>query len=183
MTLEEWQALLDKHFSLLREERKSGHASYSVYALEHGLDSAALGQLQEDVRTAFRKGVPAGYPFLPWVVYGAEVGYRYSGDEYWQSFEDQTPRWEYADREALRLAFMRFRHTYGGATPTGAWARNFSIISWPITHAILPLDLQRSLARLLYEVRYSLSAEHLENPPKLGQLLRARSQASSSRFR
>ena len=84
------------------------------------------------------------------MVYAAELGYRYSGDEYWQTFEAQTPGWaQSANRECIRSVFEKFSDTFGGARPSGAWANWFSIISWPVTHAVLPADLQRQFARLL----------------------------------
>src|SRR5205814_1568777 len=61
-------------------------------------------------------------------------------------------------------------------------AEHFSIISWPITHAILPCDLQRQLARILYELRHSFSAELFESPANLGDFIAARSWNATSRF-
>ena len=75
-----------------------------------------------------------------------------------------------------------FEREYGGARPSGAWAEHFSIICWPITHAILPRDLQYQLARILYDLRNSFSAELFESPPKLGEFIAARSWYGNSRF-
>ena len=120
---------------------------------------------------------------LAWVVYATESGYAYSGDEYWQTFEDDTPGWAArGDRNWLRSCFQYFAEAIGGATPTGPWARHFSIIAWPITHAILPKDLQRHLARTLYDIRYAVRQEQLDDPTTLGHLIRGRSRATSSRF-
>ena len=97
---------------------------------------------------------------LPNLVYAAELGYNYDGEEYWQSFENRTPGWSArGDREWIRSCFFRFQKEFLGAIPTGRWADHFSIICWPITHAILPLDLQRQLAQNLYEMRYALSPD------------------------
>ncbi|KGV75359.1 hypothetical protein X890_2251 [Burkholderia pseudomallei MSHR4299] len=59
----------------------------------------------------------------------------------------------------------------------------FSIISWPITHAILPKDLQVQLAKLLYDERY-LIAEFIDAPPEeVGNLLAASAYEASARLR
>ena len=79
--------------------------------------------------------------------------------------------------------YRRFEREFDGAVPTGPWAEHFSIICWPITHAILPKDLQVQLARTLYESRYLLSEDVLRSPQLLGDLIAARTWNASSRFR
>ena len=120
---------------------------------------------------------------LPWIVYAAELGYRYSGNEYWQTFEAATPGWrDHGNRSWIRKCYSWFQGEYGGATPSGQWAEWFTIICWPITHAVLPKDLQRQLARALYDIRHSFSQEVFASPAILGQLIAARSWTESSRF-
>ncbi|MDR2379907.1 MAG: hypothetical protein LBE08_01805, partial [Bifidobacteriaceae bacterium] len=63
-----------------------------------------------------------------------------------------------------------FHEEYGGAVPQGPWAAQFKKISWPITHAVLPVYLQRHLARLLYDNR-ALSAQYVRNRVALGEQL------------
>jgi hypothetical protein len=154
-----------------------------LFALEHGLSRPELALLKARVASAVRGGcVPRDF-WLPLVVYATEVGYEYSGDEYWQTFEASTPGWvEHGDRQSMRQRFREFRENFGGAEPTGPWARHFSIICWPITHAVLPADLQRHLARLLFEYRRALTSELLVDPDELGRHLAARSWQASSRF-
>src|SRR5687768_15970372 len=115
MTLETWQTTLDEYFSAVTSQRLTNQTSHPTFALKHGLQANDREQLQQDVRRAFANGAPAGEPFLPWAVYGAEFGYRYSGEEYLQTFEDELPGWEGRHRDDLRLAFIRFRQAYGGA--------------------------------------------------------------------
>ncbi|MCP4654320.1 MAG: hypothetical protein GY856_02760 [bacterium] len=118
---------------------------------------------------------------LPWTVFAAELGYLYSGDEYWQTFEERTPGWlVHGHRHWVRRCFRDFQKRYGGAEPKGPWACQFSIICWPITHAILPQDLQRQLAKLLYELRHVTSSEALASPRHLGELIANRSWGTSS---
>ena len=98
-------------------------------------------------------------------------------------FEAQTPGWSYhGDREDIRQHFHRFSERFEGARPTGRWAEWFSIISWPITHAVLPTDLQRHLARMLSEYRTGLTVDLLHDPAEFGARLAARSWQTSSRF-
>ena len=67
--------------------------------------------------------------------------------------------------------------------PSGNWAKNFTIICWPITNAVLPKDLQRRLASILYEVRGAFTTALLKDTVALGKLVAANSEGTSSRFR
>ncbi len=172
---------LQAHFGSLRDLRAEIDAP--VFALEHGLTRPEIRALAEQVGAAVREGRIPFEAWLPLVVYASEVGYDYSGDEYWQTFEARTPGWhEHVDRAYIRRKFRDFKAQFGGAEPAGPWARNFSIICWPITHAVLPADLQRHLARLLFEYRRALTAELLADPEELGRHLAARAWQTSSRF-
>ena len=165
MSLTAWHRRLHDHFSHLREARLSAVGDKPIFGLEHGFPEHELKELQEEIRAHIKETPPANEHWLAWVVYASEVGYRYAGDEYWLTFESTTPKWkQYGERDWLRRCFQAFHKHYGGARPTGTWAENFSIICWPITHAILPQDLQRQLARILYELRHSFSVELFESP-------------------
>ena len=96
--------------------------------------------------------------WLVWIVFATEQGYDYDGDEYWNTFERRMPVWDRGWRPSLRAWFGKFHETYGGFRPVGSWANHFSIIAWPITHALLPKDLQVQLARALYALRYQLAS-------------------------
>ncbi len=184
MDLGQWSERLSTHFEELRSARRQLGADVPVFALEHGLAPSEVQELSEGVRAHIRAAAPARDHSLVWIVYAAESGYRYSGDEYWQTFEAETPGWtEHGDRGWIRDAFLAFHRKFAGAVPSGAWARQFSIICWPITHAILPRDLQQQLARILYELRHSFSADLFESPPLFGQFIASRSWNTSARFR
>ena len=183
MDLNEWEEKLREHFLLLSRDRSMHHSDAPVFALEHGLSPQQVEELQSALRAHVARLRPSSQHRLAWVVYATESGYAYSGDEYWQTFEDDTPGWaERGNRNWLRSCFRYFAGAFEGATPAGPWARHFSIIAWPITHAILPKDLQRHLARTLYDIRYAVRQEHLDDPTTLGHLIRGRSRATSSRF-
>lgn len=178
-SLDEWQARLHQHFTLLHKSR----GSRALFALEHGLDTTDIDFLNKAVRESIRSQTPSRMHSLVWVVYAAEIGYGYSGDEYWQTFEERTPGWTLrGDRGWLRDRFKWFSNTYGGATPSGPWAKQFTIICWPITHAILPRDLQRQLAKSLYELRHLFSGDLFDSPGALGETIAARSWNASTRF-
>jgi hypothetical protein len=161
MTLNDWQSRFESHFSRLRDERRGNSTRSTVYALEHGLTSdevsSFVGHVRQSIRSTHR---PAQGHRLVWAIYATEVGYGYSGEEYWASFASQTSNWEDSNqnREYIRTAFKEFQTHYGGAEPRGIWANHFSIICWPITHAILPQDLQRELAHSLYRIRYDFDS-------------------------
>jgi hypothetical protein len=182
MSLVDWHRRLETHFTELRAVRtqKRG-ADAPIFALEHGLSSAEVKELEREIRAP--GAIPIADNSLAWVVYATELGYDYTGDEYWQTFEERTPRWVlHGHPHWIRDRFKWFAKTFGGARPSGAWAKHFSIICWPITHAILPNDLQQQLAKILYDIRHAFSAELLASPLHLGQRIAAASWGATSRF-
>lgn len=180
--LERWQQRLHEHFEQLRNtRRKEGRPG--LFALEHGLDFSAVGEISAALRDDILETAPSREVYLPWVIYATEIGYEYSGHEYWQTFEETTPGWRAnGTREWLREGFRRFQADYDGIEPTGRWAKRFSIISWPITHAVLPKDLQRRLARMLHEVRHEFSSDNFRDPAAFGNLIAARGWQGTARF-
>jgi hypothetical protein len=187
MTLNDWQTRFESHFSKLRDERRNSAAHQTVYALEHGMDADQVIGFKRDVNDAVNQaGRPAHGHRLVWAVYAAEVGYEYSGEEYWATFSSQTSNWNDSNpsREYIRTAFKEFQALYDGAEPRGRWANHFSIICWPITHAILPQDLQRELAHSLYRIRYDFNSALLTDPVQLGRAIAQDAEfVAGSRFR
>jgi hypothetical protein len=179
MHLGEWNERLAEHFSALARDRKD----IPIFALEHGLEPAEVLTLSDGLREHICVSRPSSKHALVWTVYAAEIGYGYAGDEYWQTFEADTPGWtENGDRHWIRDSFAAFQTKFAAAKPSGAWAEHFSIIAWPITHAILPRDLQQQLARILYDLRHAFSAELFDEPRRLGDFIAARSWNTSARF-
>lgn len=73
---------------------------------------------------------------------------------------------------------------YAGFCPSGPWAEHFGIICWPISHAVLPTDLQRVLVNVLAELfARAPRGELLDDPALLGQHIEALAHQASSRFR
>jgi hypothetical protein len=180
--LDYWQKRLEKHFASLAQARRT--RGLPVFALEHGLDQNQLTRIASLLHARLRGAGRLNDHWLVWIVYAAEQGYNYDGAEYWASFESRTPLWaERADRRLLRNWFSRFHDKYAGLKPTGAWAEWFSIIAWPITHALLPKDLQIQLARMLYVLRYALSSRINDAPAAIGRYVAKFSNEGSSRFR
>ena len=140
-----------------------------------------MTELAREIRAP--DAVPMADNALGWIVYATELGYAYTGDEDWQTFEETTPYWVlHGHPHWIRDRFDWFAKSFGGARPSGAWAKHFSIICWPITHAILPNDLQQELARVLYDIRHQFSADLLASPLLLGQRIAAASWGATSRF-
>ena len=148
--LEIWQERLEGHFQALAATRAG--SGFPLFALEHGLSAEELDELSTLLRSHLRAGLRLAPHWLAWVVYATERGYTYTGDEYWRSFEEQTPNWDFRDRYRVVPWFTKFQRTYNGVMPSGPWAGHFRIIAWPITHAILPRYLQRQFARALYDL-------------------------------
>jgi len=178
-----WQERLQRQFTELRRRRSLVDSNRPVFGLEHGLGESEREELSATIREEISRRRPSKMHWLPWVVYACEIGYRFSGDEYWQTFEAETPGWRERGKQAwIRARFKEFRREFGGAEPSGPWAKKFTIICWPITNAILPIDLQRHLARVLYEVRHMMSYDALQSPRVLGELIAARSGGKTARF-
>lgn len=178
--LEKWQERLEKHFeSLARTRVDSG---FPIFALEHGLSEAELEQFFGILRSRLRARLPLSPHWLLWVIYATERGYTYTGDEYWRSFEEQTPEWQFPDRNRIKPWFRKFQKAYHGVVPSGLWAEHFRIIAWPITHAILPRYLQRQFARALYDLRFCLASLATVDPRIIGRLLNVNAQYASTRF-
>lgn len=185
MKLTAFQNRLEEHFSALRADRSTGPGDRPVFALEHGLSEQDIDTLKAAVCSELSVGALRWEHRLPWTVYAAELGYLYSGFEYWQTFASMTPGWPTDDRRSkdwIRQCFSDFAKTYGGATPTGSWAMHFSRICWPITHAILPRDLQQQLARILYVLRHDITSRVLDSPRRMGELIASQCVGTSSRF-
>src|SRR5258708_22388362 len=150
MLLDEWQARLEKHFTQLA----ASHAVTGVplFALEHDLDKAQLDEVASRLRERLAASHQLSSHWLLWVIYATELGYGYDGEEYWQSFEEETPHWrENVDRPFLRRWFQKFQTTYKGYLPHRDLATAVPIICRALTHAILPQYLPRQVSLTLFQ--------------------------------
>jgi hypothetical protein len=139
--------------------------------------------MSHELRYRLAAGHSPAAHWLLWAIYATEQGYGYAGGEYWDSFEHHTPNWQFSDRNRIRPWFRKFQNAYHGVVPSGAWANQFSIIAWPITHAILPRYLQMQFARALYDLRFRLASLATLDAAGIGRLLAANSYHASTRFR
>ena len=186
MSLDQWQKDLHEHFHLLTTVRMETADKNPVFALEHGLNQSNLDSLNYAIRAHIVEKKPLDSHWLPWVVYAAEIGYDYEGEQYWQTFESQTPGWNrfgYKYRGWIKTCYIRFRDEFQGIEPKGPWAKKFSNICWPIRHAILPKDLQHQLAKALFDLRiFFRSGEIFDSPLTLGTFLAAHCRTGTKRF-
>lgn len=182
MTLEEWQERLEQHFESLAHLREG--SGFPIFALEHDLNVEEVKEVGLLLRSYLTEERPIWRFWLPWAIFAAECGYGYDGDEYWGSFRELLPEWRdrQGQRRDLRDCFLRFRRVYDGVRPSGPWAGNFNLIAWPITHAILPRDLQSQFAKLLYDLRYHLVRLSAFDPSTAGRLLATHASDTSKRF-
>jgi hypothetical protein len=154
-----------------------------VFALEHGLTADEVSSVALLLRGKLTtSGYRLSKHWLAWVVFATEQGYDYDGDEYWYTFKRRMPGWDHAWRPSLRTWFAKFHTEYGGLRPVGRWANYFSIIAWPITHALLPKDLQGQLARTLYGLRYHLVTRLDQPVGELGRYVARMTHDGSSRY-
>jgi hypothetical protein len=175
--LDQWQARLERHFESLAKTRAG--TGLPIFALEHGLSEDDLAEIGTQLLSRLKAGLPLRTHWLLWLIYATERGYSYDGDEYWRSFEEQTPHWDTSDRYKVVPWFAKFQKAYDGVVPTGQWAMHFRIIAWPITHAILPRYLQRQFARALYDMRYRLAGLTRVDPASIGRVLAAHAHPST----
>ena len=182
MDLTGFQERLSKHYARLRDLRAP--ENYSVYAIEHGLSADERCAAQALLNSSLDSSLAADRAhWLVWIAAAAEIGYRYDGTEFWDSFAAAFPRWSlYGDRNQIRDWYKRFASEFRGLTPSGPWARQFPIIAWPITQAILPRYLQRHFADHLYQLRYALARSGELTLDEVGDLLSERYYGGSSRF-
>jgi hypothetical protein len=181
MSLDDWQRRLGAHFGDLAARKQE--AGYPLFALEHPLTPNELAELTADLAAHIAHFPPSYRHWLAWIVFAAEVGYDYTGEEYWGLVENRIPGWKiHGSRRQIRDWYERFAAIYNAVTPTGPWAAWFSIIAWPITHAILPRDLQHQFARSLYALRYRLAGLSSLQPASAGRLIAAHAAGASSRF-
>ena len=88
---------LEQHFDALSETRQAVQPHAPVFALEHGLSEAELVASAYRGPAAVKQHRIDRRAWIPLVVYASEIGYSYSGDEYWQTFEASTPGWALLD--------------------------------------------------------------------------------------
>ncbi len=148
------------HFVQLRNER----GGTPIYLLEHELCGADFNALLDAARSCLLDH-PAGGDWwasnaLPLLVAMTEVGYVYrgTGTDYWPILADRLGNVPLSDRAALSDLFRRTSSHLGLAKPADtAWNKAFCHIAWPVLHAILPIELHRSLAQALRDVRTHLN--------------------------
>lgn len=182
MQLDHLQRELELRFERLSGERSEGRR---VFALEHGL-SIDVVELAAELSQQLKYGNPRQAHWLVWVVFATEIGYSFAGAEYWQTFSERLPAWRRSadgnrNRSQIRVWFRKFANKYNGVRPSGTWAKQFSIIAWPITHAILPKDLQFHFAKSLHHNRFRLATEN--DSIGVGRLIHTQTLPTSSRFR
>lgn len=175
------QTRVERHFkSLARIREKS---DLPVFAMEHGLSKADLSQVRSVLYSRWKSHSLRTSDWLLWVIYATEVGYDYTGEEYWHSFEQYIPDWKFQDRNKIKAWFEKFQKNYNSVVPSGPWADHFTIIAWPITHAILPIYLQHQFARALYDLRYRFAAMATLDPRTIGRILSVNVHMPTTRFR
>lgn len=168
MLIEIERQLQDAFAALADSRRRNG---WPVFAIEHGLrpDEIEALRIALEADLSRNRGLNRVH-VLVWLVMAAEVGYSYNGDEYWQSFEQKIPSWrDWGNRPALKQKFLCFEKAYSGFRPVGRWAEHFSIISWPISHAILASALHSKFAQLLHDTRFEFAARQNWTDEELGR--------------
>ncbi|MEP3443042.1 MAG: hypothetical protein ABJN72_16300 [Sulfitobacter sp.] len=161
------EALAD-HFADLAGARDQ----LPLFAIEHGLDEAALeelrtavsGQLEADPQL---QGAAWSWSYLPLLVMATEVGYRYcgTGTDFWPVLAQELGvEAGSAFRSGLSRLFDLGHRSFRLARPSDSpWERHFPHIAWPIGNALVPLEIQPQLTNALRRsVRAGISAENMD---------------------
>ncbi|UWQ81463.1 hypothetical protein K3725_20340 (plasmid) [Leisingera sp. S132] len=147
---------LSLEFSRIRAIR----SGTSIYLAEHGLEENELAAMLLVVRKALDchhigSGWWHRHP-LPLLVASTEVGYVYrgTGTDFWPVFADMLKEVTLVERGTLSALFREQAVALGLAQPSrSSWNEAFCHIAWPVLHAILPIELHRTLAETLRDVR------------------------------
>ncbi|MGL4942091.1 MAG: hypothetical protein ACRC46_02730 [Thermoguttaceae bacterium] len=155
-TLKEFHTSLKERFETLATQRPNGG---SVFALEHGLSTDEIKAVKIIIRQELEVVLksPVSY-YLPLLVVATEVGYQYRGNDevFWRILEEElgySHSFDNDTRQLIRRWFQSAHQQFKIAKPLEtAWSQHRSIITWPITNAILPLDIRlqfmESLAKM-----------------------------------
>lgn len=158
-----------------------------VFFIEHGLAESELKDLLAKVRAAVKLyPIDSGWwvtHTLPLLVAATEVGYRYrgSGTDFWPVLEEELDVSIGAQaRQRIKDLFATEARKFRGALPpTTPWAEAFHLISWPITHALVPIEFHRPLALTLARLRVNVAGLDDET---LYRAIRIATASSSARF-
>lgn len=161
------QALADTFGSLAR-----ARGELPVFAIEHGLDEAALEGLRKSVSRQLEEdphlqGAAWSWTYLPLLVMATEVGYRYrgTGTDFWPVLVQELgteagPSFRSGLSRLFELGHRSVRLARPGDSP---WERHFPHISWPIGNSVVPLEIQPQLTDALRRaVRAGVSADDTE---------------------
>jgi hypothetical protein len=139
-----------------------------VYLLEHGLGPDELqivtGQLLHAL-SAFPFDGSAWWRqrFLPVLIVACEVGYEYRGNgtDFWPILENRVQsQFSYEQRQCISTYFKHCHADFACIEPPDTdWARSFCHIAWPITNAVLPLDMRLPFAQTLGRVAGRISRD------------------------
>jgi len=173
MLLEEWQNRLNDHFIELSKKK----GDFKLFAFEHNLSAEELVDLKNSLRISESN-------YLPWVIHTTEIGYTFRGREFWDPFKEKTINWHDSieNRNFIRNCFDKFEKSFNTISLKGSWANTFNIISHPIIHSIIPLDLQLELIKTVHNIRYLISDSTLASFELLGNLIKENSNKQNSKF-
>ena len=158
-----------------------------IYFLEHGLDRYETEELEREVVARCGHLPPdrkewRAHP-LPLLVIATEVGYTYqgTGTDFWPLLSERLEvSFGSTARHLLRDLFVAESNRLGGIFPPETpWSSAFHLIAWPITHAVMPVELHRQFASTLANL--NVSATQLDDDA-LHRALKMASPHPSARF-
>ena len=180
--LQYYQDRLEEYFRSKSEDSR-------CFLLDHDLEDDEYLDMLNALKDEFKnKGMMREKFYLPYLLVLSELGFQFSGRMYWELPKKEFPHESYWDnynnnggREQSLDFFRKFESNFEAVIPIGEWAENKRYISHPVTHAILPYDLQEKLFDFISEELDA--AEHSEfftTPEKLGQVIQGTHQQEQS---
>ncbi|MEY9770464.1 hypothetical protein ABIA14_002741 [Sinorhizobium fredii] len=167
--LRESHQALANHFLQLAAAREP----LPVFAIEHNLDTSTIAEMKAAVSRQLEFDpdlASAGwsYSHLPLIVIASEVGYRYrgTGTDFWPIFAREVDAdLAIVSRSELSRLFALAHQRFGIARPGDSpWELHFPHIAWAIGNAVVPLEIQASLADALRKaVRAGISSDNNES--------------------
>jgi hypothetical protein len=158
MTLDQLHSRLRAEVKDLRDDRDG-----PAHLIDHSLTTKELSEvraaLTEELRHHAIGGDRMDARYMPLLVLATEVGYRFGSNayEYWPSLQRELEIDFPTDQQACEDLWRRFqqaKNVTGVVAPATDWSANNRRISWPITHAVLPIWLHELFLELLLSCPY-----------------------------
>jgi hypothetical protein len=176
--LEKYEEMLKTHFT----KKRDNNPNSELYLLDHPLNESEIIEMEMELKKHW-DGHDNSYfetQFkLCYLVSLTELAFEFNGQRFWPEAEKKFSAvgypfyWDgysqYKAKPRINEFYLNFQEEFNGVVPLGRWADTYCYMSRPITHAILPRNLQDKLFKFIRDSLESLDSESFETPKKLGE--------------